>query len=144
MRFFILIIFLIFDCCLLQAQINVLDSLGKKQGKWLITGKMRNDTIYFPNQLVEEGNYYDNRKVGPWKEYHLNGNLKSELIYESGKVNGRAIIYYENGCVKEEGTWKNNRWVGKWKEYNEKGEFLREYDFKSTKREGKVYYCTKL
>ena len=127
-----LTIFILFvsSLCLAQTQINVTDSLGKKQGHWVVIGKMKpNATAYLPNQLIEEGYYKDNRKTGVWKEYYSNGNQKNELNFENGRPSGKAIMYHENGCIKEEGNWKNNRWYGTYKSYNEKEELMEQRVF---------------
>ena len=48
--------------------INQTDSLGRKQGKWIVYGKdLKYNACYKPSQMVEEGCYVDNCKVGLWK-----------------------------------------------------------------------------
>ena len=52
---------------------------GKKEGYWIIWAHMRNLPDFKPNDKIEEGNYKTNRKIGMWKKYWANGNLKSEI-----------------------------------------------------------------
>jgi antitoxin component YwqK of YwqJK toxin-antitoxin module len=105
-----------------QDQTNFIDDFGNKQGKWIVYGKNVPGSCYQPDQMVEEGNYKDNKKTGKWTEYHCNKNLKSELTYADGQAHGPSRSYYENGKVEEEGTWKDNHWIGEYKKYTSEGD----------------------
>ncbi|RMG78739.1 MAG: toxin-antitoxin system YwqK family antitoxin [Bacteroidetes bacterium] len=121
--------------------INKKDATGKKQGHWIYFGNMTNLPDYAPDQIVEEGDFVNNRKTGIWKKYFPNGNLKSEITYVNGRPNGPYKIYYENGQLQEEGTWKNNRNVGTFKRYYENGNLQQEFNFTASgKREGMQKY----
>jgi antitoxin component YwqK of YwqJK toxin-antitoxin module len=121
--------------------INYVDALGKKQRKWIIFGKTKPNTCYTPEAKVEEGNYADNKKIGKWKEYFCNGNMRSNIEFQNGRPDGYAIMYNENGKISEEGTWKNNRWVGNYKLYYDNGNVQHEFTFNgSGKREGEQVY----
>lgn len=145
MKKIILILFFI-TCKIVVAQsnndtLNFTDASGKRQAKWIITGKLANKPEYQPEQKVEEGRYIDSKKIGKWIEYFNNNNVKSKINYENNKPNGYAIIYHENGKIMEEGLWKNNRWVGEYKLYYENGEVQQHFNFNSFgKREGKQEY----
>jgi len=121
--------------------VNVTDALGKKQGKWVVKSKHRQNTCFSAEQKLEEGMYVDNRKVGRWFEYYCNGNLRSLIHFQNGKPDGYAIMYHENGKISEEGIWKNNRWTGPYKLYYENGQPQHEFNFNTNgKREGPVKY----
>ncbi len=121
--------------------INLIDVLGKKQGKWIIKGKHKPGTCFAPDQKIEEGKYTDNRKIGKWLEYYCNGNMKNQLTFQNGRPDGYAIMYHENGKISEEGNWRNNRWTGPYKLYYENGTPQHEFNFNATgKREGPVKY----
>lgn len=121
--------------------INLIDAMGKKQGKWIVYGKHKPGTCYTPDQKVEEGKYQENRKTGPWIEYYCNGNMKNKLTFTNGRPDGYAIMYHENGKISEEGTWKANRWVGNYKLYYDNGEVQHQFAFnQSGKREGPQKY----
>jgi len=123
--------------------INVTDANDKKQGKWIITGKMAHKASYADDQKVEEGMYVDGKKTGIWKEYYPNTALKSKITFEGGRPNGYAIMYHDNGKIKEEGLWQMARWVGDYKLYYENGQVQQEFKFTAGgKREGeqKYYY----
>lgn len=69
----------------LKSQLNNIDANGKRQGKWIIYGKMSGNAAYGPTDKVEEGNYIDDKKEGLWKEYNPNESLKREVYYKDGK-----------------------------------------------------------
>jgi antitoxin component YwqK of YwqJK toxin-antitoxin module len=122
-------------------KINFTDQEGKRQGKWRIPNSMLHKPGYTDDQIVEEGNYVDSKKTGPWKEYYPNNNVKSVITYENNRPNGYAKLYHDNGKIKEEGMWKNNRWVGEYKLYYDNGQVQQQFTFnQSGKREGKQQY----
>lgn len=102
--------------------INMTNADGKKQGKWVITGRNKPGTCYGSNQKIEEGLYKDNKRIGVWTEYHCNSNIKAKMNYVNGRPSGAITFYYENGSVREEGTWVNNRWIGKYIYINDSGD----------------------
>jgi antitoxin component YwqK of YwqJK toxin-antitoxin module len=101
--------------------INMTDANGKKQGKWVISGSNKPTKGYKPGQKIEEGIYLDNKRIGIWKQYYNNGNLKSSITYLNGHPEGPTTMYHDNGTIKEEGTWKQNRWVGDYRSVDESG-----------------------
>ncbi|MBN8703270.1 MAG: hypothetical protein J0M08_09400 [Bacteroidetes bacterium] len=123
--------------------INKLDSEGKKHGFWIFFGRMKKLPGYADDQKVEEGKFSESKKIGLWKEYFANGNIKNKIPYENGRPSGYAVIYHENGKIYEEGLWKNNRWIGDYKLYYDNGQVAQEFKFNTSgKREGpqKYYY----
>lgn len=121
--------------------LNSIDSLGKKQGHWMVKGKDKPNTCYTSNQTIETGFYKDGRKTGIWKEYFCNGNLKNELVFENGRPSGPAKMYYENGKIQESGMWQNNRWVGEHLLYFDNGQIqMKKFYNEKGKRDGKQFY----
>ena len=60
--------------------INIIDSKGLKQGKWVITvGELRGEPGY-----VEEGIYAKDKKEGYWRRYSIEGDLLSVENYKYG------------------------------------------------------------
>ncbi len=151
-KIYLILIFLVYQVSRAQSQsyefgatnkdtINLIDALGKKQGKWVIKGKHKPGTCYAPDQKIEEGKYADNRKIGKWFEYYCNGNMKNQLTFQNGRPDGYAIMYHESGKISEEGNWKNNRWTGPYKLYYENGTPQHEFNFNASgKREGPQVY----
>ncbi len=121
--------------------INMIDQTGKKQGKWIVTGRHKPGGCYAAVQKIEEGAYSQNRKIGSWIEYYCNGKPKSEVPFVNGRPDGYAVTYYENGNKKEEGEWKNNKWAGNYKLYYENGQLQHEFKYNAAgKREGHSTY----
>jgi len=108
---------------------NKTDENNKKKGHWVFTNQTKNLPGYKPNQVVEEGDYENNRKVGIWTFYFNNGKVKHTLTYSNNKPNGSALFYYKNGNLREKGTWKNNRWVGPYQMYYSNGNIKNEFKY---------------
>lgn len=126
----------------MAADTNYTDPAGKRQGWWVILGKMRPEKKgYSPDSKIEEGNYKDSQKTGVWIEYFPNGNKKSELTFVNNRPNGHAVMYNENGTKSEEGTWVGTRWVGDYHLYYEDGTERQDFNYNQLgQREGKQVY----
>ena len=109
--------------------INRVDANNMKQGHWVYTNKMKRLPGYRDDQVVEEGDYQDDKKSGKWVFYYNNDKIKHVLTYSANKPNGYAVFYYKNGNKREEGIWKNNRWVGEYKYYYENGNLRNEWQY---------------
>lgn len=121
--------------------INRIDENNLKQGFWKIFGRMKRLPGYEPDQVVEEGNYKNSRKMGLWKRFFPNGKVKDEITYVNSRPSGYYKTYYDNGQVQEEGSWKNNRNTGEFKRYHENGQVAQSFKFNTSgKREGKQQY----
>jgi len=114
---------------------------GLKQGYWIVLNTVKKLPDYPPEAKVEEGKFTDSKKVGIWKMYFANGNIKSEITYTNNRPSGYAKMYYSNGKLQEEGNWENNRWVGGYKSYYENGQIFYDFNYTNTgKREGDQKY----
>jgi len=116
--------------------INKTDAQNRKQGRWI---------YFFENtrHIEKEGIFENNSKIGIWKTWYQNGNLKTEINYVNNQPNGHARIYYENGKISEEGNWKNTVWIGGYTYYHSNGQKAYEWNFtENGKRTGiqKYYY----
>ncbi len=121
--------------------INRRDANDMRHGWWRIRnidGKFKG---YEEGQLVEEGEYVNNKKNGVWTKYYPNGKKKQELTFVNNIANGYAKIYYRSGQVQEEGMWHQNKWSGHYKYYNENGNLKYDWNYNSSgKREGPQRY----
>ena len=91
--------------------VNMIDIHNYKTGKWVVRGHHKKHTCFKREQIIEEGNYVNNRKDGVWTEYNCNSNVRSKLTYVNGVLDGNAVFYDEKGKVIKEGAFKNNKWV---------------------------------
>ena len=94
---------------------------GKKEGYWIIYGKMRNLPDYKPDGIIEEGVFKSSRKQGLWKKYYPDGTLKSEIQYVNGRPMGEFKTYHPNGQVEEQGNWKGRVYTGNFERFYEDG-----------------------
>ncbi|HLG02314.1 MAG TPA: toxin-antitoxin system YwqK family antitoxin [Bacteroidia bacterium] len=122
--------------------LNQLSPDGKRQGWWIIRGRMKPEKKGFdPEAKIEEGRYKDSQKMGVWIEYFPNGNKKSQLTYVNNRPNGHAVIFNENGTRAEEGTWVGSRWMGDYHLYYEDGMERQAFNYNDLgQREGKQTY----
>lgn len=121
--------------------INRIDNNNMKQGHWVYTNQIKKLPNYSENQIVEEGDYMDDRKTGKWYFYYNNDKIKQIVTYSNNLPNGYAIFYYKNGSKKEEGIWKNNKWVGDYKYYYKNGNLRNDWKYNTNgKRTGVQKY----
>ncbi|MCF8304685.1 MAG: toxin-antitoxin system YwqK family antitoxin [Bacteroidales bacterium] len=71
-------------------------------------------------------------------EYYDNGNKKSELTYNGGKLQGVATWWYANGEKKMESHYENGKLEGKSIRWHKNGKFERIEHYKSDKLHGRV------
>jgi antitoxin component YwqK of YwqJK toxin-antitoxin module len=125
-------------------EVNYTDPAGKRQGHWIIYGKMKPEKLkagYGADSKVEEGEYKDSQKMGVWIEYFPTGLKKSELTFVNNRPNGHAIMYNENGTKAEEGTWVGTRWTGDYHLYYEDGTERQAFNYNQLgQRDGKQVY----
>lgn len=109
---------------------NRVDANNLKQDYWIVMSADMPEKGYAPGGKIEEGYYKDDRKVGEWIMYHLDGatprlkgnfvdgrpngpyikfddkgNKTEESSYNKGKQSGTFITYYSDGTVKQEKTF---------------------------------------
>jgi PBP1b-binding outer membrane lipoprotein LpoB len=69
----------------MDSKLNYVDKDGKRQGKWIIYGKMQDDKAFNPAAKVEEGEYKDNLKEGEWTLYNPDETVKGTVKFSAGK-----------------------------------------------------------
>ena len=76
--------------------------------------------LYTNGKTKTEGlNNNNSNKTGKWTDFYESGNLKSEIYYTDGIMDGSAILYYENGKIASATEYKQGKKNGKYEEYNE-------------------------
>ena len=145
-------LFLTFDVCATRSvyhntnQTVIMDSVnrtieGKKEGYWIIYGKMRNLEEYQDDEVIEEGKYKNGRKEGVWRKYYPGGQIKSEITYINGRATGPFQVFYRNGQLEEKGNWKGRIYTGSFERYYEDGTLSQKKEFNEKgKTEGVVEY----
>ena len=101
-------------------------------------GKVINAKVFVEGVMTGEG-IIDTagRMEGPWKEYHPNGQLKSQGEYLNSKRIGEWVFYYPNGKIEQKGKYdKKGKAQGPWKWYYESGNLWREETYRNDQQDG--------
>lgn len=140
----VILVFCLTLICRGGEDINAIDANGKRQGYWKITGSITLEGGFRDNQVVEEGTYESNKKIGVWKKYYPSGILRNEITFKNNMPRGKYKVYYLNGNLEEEGNWQGNKNIGFFKRYYENGSIAQEFNFTSIgKRDGVQHYYYK-
>ncbi len=88
---------------------KIYQSQGGYSGQ-LLHGKYEE---FLDKKMVKKG-YYDNgRKIGEWRSWNLNGDLRNMVTYKNGLLNGDYKIFEPAGELKEYGSLKDGQRHGK-------------------------------
>lgn len=78
---------------------------------------------WYPNQnLKEEGQFLENKKVGEWQTWYANGNRQHSQVFVDGKPHGVENWWYENGNRWSENHWDEGQEQGPWTQWYENGQ----------------------
>ncbi|PWB26027.1 toxin-antitoxin system YwqK family antitoxin [Flavobacterium sp. HTF] len=121
------------------------DGTLKFTGKYISKNPQLKDsthTYFYPNGKLKKIEYYKiteskhvrsllmDHRVGTWKTYYENGNIKESTDYgdeeERTQKNGKYLSYYENGNVETEALYSGGWLIGVYKSFYENGK-LKEY-----------------
>ncbi len=73
-------------------------------------------------RLTQIGNFLGNEEDGQWMTFHKNGQISSQVEFDSGKVVSNMTLYYENAKLRAEYPVNNQREpIGSYVEYFESG-----------------------
>lgn len=102
------------------------------------TGRVIAAFTYINGKIVAEGIIDDEGiKDGLWKEFYIDGQLRSEGLYNFGKRVGKWRFYHQNGSIEQEGNYNNlGNTEGQWKWYFDNGTVLREESFRNGLADG--------
>jgi len=101
-------------------------------------GEVLNAKVYVEGVLVGEG-IIDTlgRQQGMWKEFHPNGEIKSQGEYLNGNRINDWTFFHPNKKVEQKGKYdKKGKAQGVWKWYYESGNLLREENYRNGLRDG--------
>ncbi len=91
-------------------------------------GEIVKGYVFSKGKLIGEGiTNEEGKRDGPWKEYYLNGALRSEGAYDDGKRVGDWKFYHSNGQLEQVGSYtRDGKEDGIWTWYYPDGQMLRE------------------
>ncbi|MEN9743439.1 MAG: hypothetical protein RLZZ65_1244 [Bacteroidota bacterium] len=114
-------LFCLFLSFSLNAQ-NKRNASGKREGKWVYTGKDMPQTGVGKDVKIEEGYYVNGRKQGLWVRYQKDGKTPQlKGTYVDNRPEGQYTRYYSNGKIAEQGTFSKNGYKGTLLRYHENG-----------------------
>lgn len=98
----------------LSAQINQVDSKGRKQGEWAKA---------YPNSKVLQyhGQFKDDKPVGTFTYYYQNKKVKAVIKHESGSNRSVAYMYHDNGELMSHGIYRDMKKDSVWMNFGPSG-----------------------
>ncbi len=129
-----------------DAPLNHIDTLGYKQGQWVefearpkeISYTINDDLINDEASVEFEydyddleiykliGNYSDGLKIGVWKLFDSQGDLKCSFTLEEGIIIGPFEFYYKNGKIRIKGYLQTGEKFSRVENYAIDGKFEKE------------------
>jgi uncharacterized protein len=97
--------------------------------------------FYVEGPLKSEGNYKDAIKTGDWIMYFPNGIVEQKGNYnQNGREHGQWIWYYMDGTLRKEESFTNGLRNGEMVEYGDDGEIIAKGSFADDEEEGEWFY----
>lgn len=109
------------------AQINQVDSQGRKQGKW--AKKYESKSV-----LQYEGQFKNDKPIGKFVYKYPNDRVKAIIIHDEFSSRSEAYMYHENGKLMSFGIYKNQIKDSIWTHYS----ISERLSFKETYKNGKL------
>ena len=82
--------------------INCIDQAGLKQGRWVThVDPLRGESGY-----EEEGEFFDDKREGPWRRYNLSGDILAIENYRWGSRDGKQQYFSMYGDLLREEGWR--------------------------------------
>jgi antitoxin component YwqK of YwqJK toxin-antitoxin module len=128
----------------MRATTGTIDVNGWKQGFFVLFGRDLPEKGYPNDVRVEEGEFKDNRKIGEWIVYHIDGvTPKLKGFFVDGRPNGPYEKFNAQGTMIEKSTFNNGKNLGDWTTYHDNGTVKQQKTFNAEGQEdgpSYVYY----
>lgn len=106
----IFIVVLVLFSGILSAQINQVDSQGRKQGKW--AKKYENKQVY-----QYAGEFKNDKPIGKFIYKYPSNRVKAIIIHNENSSRSEAYMYHENGKLMSFGIYRNQEKDSVWTHY---------------------------
>ncbi|RLD26954.1 MAG: toxin-antitoxin system YwqK family antitoxin [Bacteroidetes bacterium] len=93
-------------------------------------------------KVISQGRMNGKLYVGEWTYYHNNSNviMTRETYDNEGRLQGKRIVYYDNGLLAEEVNYEEGSKYGVSKWYSLKGVVLKQFVYKNNELHGIAKY----
>jgi antitoxin component YwqK of YwqJK toxin-antitoxin module len=121
------------------AQVNEVDSKGRKQGEWVKYYESSNVPTY-------KGQFKNDKPVGKFVYYYPSSKVKSIVIHDEDSPRSEAYFYHENKELLAFGIYKNFKKDSIWTHYGPSGRISFKETYKNDVLHGKriTYYVPEL
>ena len=75
-------------------------------------------------------------RIGEWKSYYEDGQLKSVATYVNSNIHGDYVTYHPNGRKSEEGEVEHGKYNGEWRTYYKTGDLNQFMNFENDQLNG--------
>lgn len=118
-----------------QDTLNVTDSKGRKQGKWMKTYEGEKSILY-------KGQFKDDIPEGKFVFYYKDGSVKAVNQYQNKGKDSYAATYYPNGKVMSYGKYVEKKKDSTWTYFDDQGNLSSTEEYADGALNGKVtvYY----
>lgn len=111
--------------------VNIIDSLGRKQGYWVFLGGDFPNSGVGPQELLEEGAFLDDQRVGTWYRYGAGTQVKAVMLFRIDKKTKASVrdqfynySYHSNGKLKRKPVIGTCKTMSDYFQYDESGELI--------------------
>ncbi|MCY9805399.1 hypothetical protein OTK51_18400 [Vibrio scophthalmi] len=88
-------------------------------------------------KIIVEGEYNtQGERQGAWRSFYDDGTPNSEIHFEAGIHNGKALSYFPSGQLAQQATYKNNHLDGESLRYHENGHLYEKEHYQDGQLEG--------
>lgn len=119
------------------AQVNQVDSQGRKNGTW---------AKYYPNTQVlrYKGQFIHGKPVGKFVYYFEDAKVKAIILHDTNSNHAKAYMYFANGALAASGNYIGQKKDSIWTEFSPNGDVTSRSTYKNGKLDGlkTMYYGT--
>ncbi|MDX1651589.1 MAG: toxin-antitoxin system YwqK family antitoxin [Brumimicrobium sp.] len=121
------------------AQVNQVDSKGRKQGQWVKFYESSKVPIY-------TGQFKNDKPIGKFVYYYPSNEIKSIVIHDENSNRSEGYFYHENSKLLAFGIYRNQEKDSVWTHYGPSGRISFKETYKNGKLHGKrtIYYVPEI
>lgn len=120
------------------AQLNQVDSQGRKQGEWV---KFFDEQGY-GHVMRYKGEFKNDKPIGKFVYYYPSKKVRAIIVHEENSPRSEAFFYYENEALTSHGIYRNGEKDSIWTNFTESGFYSTEETYRNGELNGKrtIFY----